>query len=269
MRLVFILGSHRTGTNTLASFFDQHYGNEVASFHQYAGLRKVNIDSTRYLYGKISEHNFRKTINRVIVEHINQQTKSTYILSNGFNYLAARFIEQEFNDVKIVHIVRDPRDFVQSYTNWVHGRWQSWVANKFVPFWNVSGNKIGEMTKQQWNSFNEFQRFCWYWKFKNEKIEDWYSADAESYFFIRFEDLINKEKRVDSLNGLLNFTGLKYQSGCETFFDTKHNASKGHTLPNWQKWDKKKCRQLNEICGNLIKKYSYGSEFEWLEKIDK
>jgi hypothetical protein len=261
MQKVFIIGSHRTGTMTFANFFDKYFNN-VYSYHQYKGLRAIYILSNIYLMKNKYKNVLYKFIKYYIVRHIEKHPNNNniYLVSNGFNYIAVDILKEIYDDIKIIHIVRDPRDFVTSYINFINTRWQSWLANNLIPFWNVSGYKIEEFNKKEWKKLSQFEKFCWHWKFKNTKIFELYGNDKNNYYFFKFEDIINKKTRKKSLIKLLNFIGLEYIENCENFFNKKYNISKRKILPDWQEWDTDKSIMLNNICSELMQKYNYGNE---------
>ncbi len=269
MNKIFILGTHRTGTKTLNYFFNNYY-KEVNSFHQFNSLRLINIFSNCYLANKMSENIYKNLIKRTLIKHIRKNSKDKiYIIANGFNYLSVKFLKDIYDDIKVVHIIRDPRDFVVSYINFIANRWQSWVANNVIPFWNINGYEVNQYTKIEWKNLSQFEHFCWLWKFKNELIMKLYSDNNGNYFLMKLETLNNKKARKEVIERLLNFVGLEYKKNCEDFFDRKYNFSKNSKMHKWIMWDSKKANKLNNICGELMRKYNYGHEKEWIKKLNE
>lgn len=253
---IFIIGSHRTGTKTLAHFFNDCFLN-VKSYHQYDTLRWINVFSNAYLAGRLSESLFYKFLDVFWIKKIKSHKVKHYVESNGFNFISAAYAKKKLLNVKIVHIVRDPRDFVTSYYNWVEGRKKSAFASKYIPFWNLSGAEVGSLSYDVWNNMTRFERYCWLWYYKNKKIEELYSSDKETYFFLRLEDLINTTTREKTLTSLLNFLSLPYEQDMLSFFDVKRNQSKKEKMSNWKNWDKEWVQKLENICEELMRKYKY------------
>lgn len=268
MKYVFIVGSHRTGTKTLAKYFNEFYDN-ISCYHQYNGLRLVNIFSNLYMAGKISERVLEFVIDKVINNHIkNNSDNNAYIVSNGFNYLSVKYLRKYYQGVCVIHIVRDPRNFVTSFINFIHSRSKSWIANKYIPFWHIPGYALSEIEKKDWMKMPLFEKFCWSWKIKNSLIENIYSnCNNNNYLFIKLENIQKKESRVLNIKKITNAIGFDYKENSSDFFDNKYNKSRSNIMKPWQYWDNDLALKLDEICSPLMKKYKYGDEKEWLKKI--
>lgn len=268
MTKVFIIGAHRTGTKTLAGFFNNSF-ESVKGIHQYDALRFVNVFSNMNVSHKLPKSFFHLLLRKIWLNKIDKENVSHYIESNGFNYIAANYAKTYYPKVKIIHAIRDPRGFVTSYYNWVGGKASSGFAKKIVPYWNVSGVELGHYSKEEWKNMDTFQRFAYYWNFKNETIEQLYADDTNNYFLLKFEELIDKQKRPVLLNNMLDYLELEYHDGLPSYFDKKQNQSKQKILGKWQTWTPLQCQQLHNICHVLMKKYNYGNEPEWLQKLEQ
>lgn len=267
MTKIFVLGSHRTGTKSLAGFFDKNF-DDMTSYHQYDTLRLVNVTSNMYLSKALPKVLFHAFLKRFWINKIESHNNRFYVESNGFNYMAADYAKQYFDDVKIIHAIRDPRTFVTSYYNWVEGRDKSKFAKNFVPYWNLSPHKLGLLSKKEWEAMDTFERYCWNWNFKNQKIEELYSKDAENYFLLKFEDLIDEKKRELLLPDLLNFLKLPYSPNLLRYFDKKQNQSQAKLIGHWSTWDQDKCQKINKHCASLMAKYNYGVEEKWTNMLN-
>ncbi len=269
MKLIFILGPHRTGTKSYAHYFQKYFDREVHSFHQYGSLRLVNVFSNLFLSKLITEATYKWVLKKTLVKHIEAHSdKPIYLVSNGFNFLAVKYILEIYNDVKVVHAIRDPRTFVISYINFIDGRWQSKLANRMIPYWHLSGYRQGSFSNQTWKSFNRIEKYVWYWCYKNDFIESNYGNQKENYLRLRLEDIENGSLRVGQLAALHDFVGLPFQKDYAVFFDKKVNESRGELLPKWQKWNKNQAKKVYQICAPLMKRYGYGFEPAWVELIE-
>jgi len=267
MTKVFIIGAHRTGTKTLAGFFDECF-ESTKGIHQYDTLRFVNVFSNMHISKKLPQSFFHLFLRKFWLNKIDRETIQYYVESNGFNYIAANYAKTYYPNVKIIHAIRDPRGFITSYYNWVGGKTSSSFAKKIIPYWNISGSELGHFSKEEWANMDTFQRFAYYWNFKNEMIEELYADDTDNYFILKFENLINQKKRPILLQNMLSYIGLHYNDNLLTYFDKKQNQSKQKILGKWQTWTPEQCKQVHDICHVLMKKYNYGNEPEWLEKLE-
>jgi len=62
------------------------------------------------------------------------------------------------------------------------------------------------------------------------------------------------------------------ESILDTFIELlkkKINTNPEGSFPQWTHWDPILCLQLEEICGDLMKKLGYGKENYWLKKTGK
>lgn len=268
MSLAFIIGSHRTGTKLLGNFFSQNI-TSANSIHQYNTLRFNNIVSNMYLAGLIPEFALKLYLNLFWFPVLKKATRNKnvkiYIESNGFNFYVVNLAKKKFKEVKVVHIIRDPRDYVKSYANWINSRKKSRIVNTMIPFWHVTAYMIGEMKRKEWKKLSELEKYCWYWAYKNNRIEKWYSND--DYLRIKFEDIIDVEKREAALRNLLSFLGLDYKKDYFEYFNKKQNASMSGKIKNWRDWDNKTCKAFYEVGHELMNKYDYGLEKAWEKKI--
>jgi len=258
VKVVFIISTGRTGTKALAEFFNSNF-DSVAAYHQPSFSRIVNVASNLYLCGKLNGNSLHRLVRKLKKRRIEKTPEQFYIEANSLNYGVSKILREIFDNVAIIHIVRDPRTFVRSYLNWVHTRTKSYIANKLTPFWQPSGVLTGEISKEEWDNFEEFQRVAWYWTFKNRRIEQMHEGDG-GYLRLRFEDIFDKAKCETNLKGLLDFIGLPYKDNLVSFVNSKKNVSKKSYCPPFSEWSVEKKRRLYEICAPLMREYGYTIE---------
>jgi hypothetical protein len=169
-------------------------------------------------------------------------------------------ISEKYDNVYVIHIVRDPRTFVRSYMNWVHSRFKSWVANKLVVGWHPSGYFTQEVPWRTWRRMDEFQRICWHWAYKNALLEDLFEGHKR-YLRVRFEDLFLL-KHDRALRRMLSFVGIPYQERFGMLCRQRTNASPSTWFPAWEAWEPQRKRQLLDICGQRMKAYGYPVGYE-------
>jgi hypothetical protein len=252
-RIAFILSTGRTGTKTLAEGLA---GGDILSPHQPPLSRLLTIASNYYLHGWLPERVLKWLVNRIRVPQIFQSNCRYYIQVFSLDYLPAKIISQQYSNVYIVHIVRDPRAFVTSYLNWMHTRFKSLVANKLVLGWHPSGYFTGEISWQAWRRMDEFQRVCWQWAYKNRKLEQLFEGTPH-YMRVRFEDLFLGKGRQAVLESVTSFMGIPYQDRYEVVYQREKNRSRKAYFPPWQEWEPKRKKQLLDICGEPMARYGY------------
>lgn len=262
---VFFLGTHRTGTKTIARFFDERVPG-VVGVHQHNSSRWLNVASNAYHEGLLPEAALRIATERLFLRRLRRETADVYVEANGFNYLGVQYALQEWPEAKVVHLVRDPRAFVASWLNWTTTRWRSRIAHTVIPCWNLTGARCG-VSPSEWRAWDAFTRACWLWKYKNTLITDLYGDEPGAYCRVRLEDLTDAPDRAIHLRAMLVFLDLPYEVGMEAFFDEPLNVSKGATLRTWTSWSDRECRTLEAHCGPLMRQYGYGDEAAWRERI--
>lgn len=250
---ILFLSTHRCGTKGLADFFEYYYP-LFHSVHQPAFSRRINIATTLRIHDTIGNQIFSDVCLKRKLKQIESSTSEVYVETNGFNLLLAKLIADNYTDTKLVHIVRDPRTWVISYMNWTKSRPKSKFAYKFIPFWNIDASKLGYMSKQEWAGLEEYQKFCWWWKIKNDIIIEKYSKDSR-YIRFRFEDLYLSQN-TEYVKSLIDFMGLDYTNEMPDFFQKKRNISQS-IYKKEEFWNKERLDSLKTIVGPDMEFYNY------------
>lgn len=251
-KIVFILSTARTGTKSLAEGLA---GDGILSLHQPPFSRLLTVASNYYLHGWLPKRALVWLVSFLREPQITQAKCRYYIQAYSLDHLPAKIISQKYANVYVIHIVRDPRTFVPSYLNWVHTRFKSFVANKFVLGWHPSGFFTGEMSWGEWHRMDEFQRVCWHWAYKNRLLEQLFQED-ERYLRIRFEDLFLGAS-TEVLRSTLSFAGIPYQNEFRTIFQERKNVSPKMYCPGWDVWSPKRQQELLNLCGEEMRRYGY------------
>ena len=82
------------------------------------------------------------------------------------------------------------------------------------------------------------------------------------------EDLVDTRKRQENFGKLFAF--LELPGGhidWDHILNEKVNISKRRCFPKWRNWDSKQANVVEKYCGELMKKYGYGTEEEWKAKL--
>lgn len=263
MKSVIITSTGRTGTYFLFRLLFETC-NDCSVYHNSKYTALINIFSNAYLAGKISESLLRIIWRRLKSREVLSNERNTYIDSNNHLYALVSIAPDLYPDLSVIHLVRDPRDYVRSHINWAYSRRKSYLANFFIPFWQPSGYMVKEVALRKWIALDWFQRFCWIWDFKNRFIAKTKLQNIP-YMAFRVEDLFNNNK--EAYTELGEFMGFPVRSDIE-IKDRNQSIQSGYSkIPHWTEWSDRRCAVLDDWCGRLMRKYDYGSEDNWREKV--
>lgn len=297
---LFIISAGRTGTDFFGknfSFFSKH----IYSIHQ---PDVINLEKSRRkelffklkhlgfynliiakLIGKSGTRNLslikvrkKNNENKIIQKLLKERTNLNLNYSKLYiesNWQLFGLIEDllKFNKSKILIVFRDPRDWVSSWMN--KGGWYD--KNDLLSKINILGFKrvtpanVG-IDNPDWKDYSRFQKLCWVWNYMNGNF---YEAVKENNPNIRhffFEDIFAKRDE-STIKDFLQFSlgeyfKDEYVDQMLSMLQHKVNQKPKEEFPNWIEWDKKHCQYLHYFCGDLMKELGYGTEPEWLKKIE-
>lgn len=240
MNPFYVLSTGRAGSTYLARNLESVLPVEV-NLHQISGSRLTSILSNVDLAFKT------KLAGLSLPDATVDPQQSVHI----YNGLAAHLRQ----DLKVIVLLRDPRDFVTSMMNWKNRRLQSKVSHHLIPFWSP----VPAMHGTSWLNYafmSKFEHFAWTWNFKNRLFLSLRDMGYD-VMVIKTEDMIGN---VEAFNQLLEFIGLDKKS--ESLSGIK-NASEKRYFPHWKHWSGKEREILREHCEPLMTEFGYGSEPEW------
>jgi hypothetical protein len=203
---------------------------------------------------------------RAVTPKLEKSRKKIYIDSNNQLYALLPLAPDLYPGLKVIHLVRDPREYVRSHINWARHRPKSFVANYLTPFWQPNAWLLKEMSWSKWIRLNQFERYCWIWDYKNRYIGQLQDSQIP-YLRIYFEDFFGAPNPLDTFNRLLEFLNLEMVAGIEGKFQRPVNPAKGKSFSKWVDWSTTQCQQLDAFAGRTMKKYGYGNETAWLDKL--
>jgi hypothetical protein len=273
-KTTFILSTGRTGTVYLADLLNQTEG--VLSVHEPKPSRVLNAWTTAFLEGLIPVSDMAAALAGKRRKSLGDTRVKLYIESNNFISGFADALDQVFDNPTVIHIIRDPRDFVTSLINRGDASGIRGLFNKYVPFWAYVPTGLKK------RDLSDYTRPAYRWAAMNNYLEE-YGKTHQNYHRFKFEDIFNK-KDNSALLDLLSAAGLsqaqikkldftaRQRAGQPKFSlldrpsDSSNQSTRQHMKP-WREWAEADARQVQEICGNLMKRYGYGGEREWQNKI--
>lgn len=268
---VFILSTGRTGTVYLADILNQM--DRVLAVHEPKPSRALNAWTTAYLEGKVADKFMAATLAAKRRKNVAGLSLDLYVESNNFIAGFASVLDQVFENAEVVHIVRDPRDFVTSLTNRGDSTGLRGLFNKYVPYWAYvpKGVKKRQLTP--------YTRPAYRWVAINRYLSDWGKKHPGSYHFFKFEEVFDK-KEPAKLKPLLKAIGLSDRQISQLDFAARareqkqgfslldkpassQNQSKVQTMAKWPDWSATNKQAVSQICAPLMTQYGYGGEPNW------
>lgn len=181
-----------------------------------------------------------------------------------------------FPRLRVAAIVRDPRPWVES---WValgahHGQKDHvtrWGFRRLNPRM-VDDREFVE----RWPRMTSFQRNCWDWRTVYGLLTEWIDDHPCARLF-RFSDLFLSDHRERHFRELLDFITTFPDRRFEYQFDKsilrlrKNQAQDAPPLEiaeSWKTWSPERASELDDICGDLMRKLGYGHEPEWLKLLE-
>lgn len=270
---VFVLSTGRTGTVFVANLLEQVEG--IDARHEPKPSRVLNAWTTAYLEGKVSDKFMAAALasKRRKLADVN---KDIYVEMNNFVAGFAGAANDVFENAHIIHIVRDPREFITSLTNRGDDDGIRRLFNKYVPYWAYlpKGVKKHDLTA--------LNRAAYRWVAINQYLSDWGKTHPKQYHFFKFEDLFSRSDahKIDPLLKAIGLTksrlaGLNYSpqshykkprfSLLDRPIDSTNSSSR-QEMAKWPDWSRSDKQKVEQICGPLMKKYGYGGEPNWPTK---
>jgi hypothetical protein len=260
-RVAWILAAGRSATRFLAHYYQANYEGVVAR-HEPPTSRLLRVASNAHVAGVLSREALIALLRHKRRRYINPIEAELYIESNPYAWGFAGVFGEVWPEPTILHVVRDPREYVRSSLNHGTSTGLKWLANRFLPFWFPDVRKrLGLSFAPSW-----LGRAAGLWVLVNRTIEERARRCADYHLF-RYEDLFDESH--SGLRAMCSVLGLEYrEEGVAHAPSQRVNPGLLSVLPRWPEWSREQCLELERICGALMPKYGYGGEAEWRERVD-
>lgn len=252
----FIISTGRTGTKFLASFFNQLSPSILAYHEPYPSFRKLGIDyASRKVPHRKALSNF-KYGRMAILNRLIKSNKHIYVEANCNLFSLVPIIREVFPDYRIIHIVRDGRDYVRSAMSRLLFREDDNLkrlkASDFPsdPYYN------------RWGGMSRFEKICWHWVKMDEIIYESIQNDSKC-LTLKFEDIFDSNTQYSEIKKLIDFFDMDIKADSEyisALMTKKINKTANYQMPHWKNWDTKKKKQFLDIAGTHMKIYGYNIE---------
>jgi hypothetical protein len=217
MKYLFMLSTGRTGTKKLGEVFSRLPGKRVIAEHQVAVSRKIDILANLYWWGAPVSAMLHGTIHNFIKKErkCDLYVNTDPLISGGLNErIAAQY------DLYLIHLVRHPLRFAQSFINLQFSRFKSFMAHNFIPFWQPTVRPFEHVVHHYRRDYM-IDKYIGVWMLKNKFYHKTYSKN-ERYIPVCFERLFDPLQAPMVLNRLLDRMDLL---PCEIDFDFFHRKS--------------------------------------------
>ncbi len=260
VKVRFIVSTGRTGTKFLAKFFDSFSSTINARHEPNPDFLKLGIN---YARGKVSFDKACATIKKSrlwICNEIDKNNVKIYIESNNRYFSLIPVLWKIFPDAKIVHIIRDGRDYVRSVMNRDHYTVKDGIYYK-KKLRLQAIDFPDDFYYDKWNKMSQFEKCCWQWVKRDSFIYKEVKHDGRA-ITVKFEDIFDKNKDYTGLWKIVNFMQLdiskeKFIEKCNKFMDNKINRNKTYIFPHWKEWSKKQRQQFINIAGKHMELYGW------------
>ena len=250
---VFILSSGRTGTN----FFADHFNNydKVLALHEPKPYWQLRLWSHAYYEGKISKKTMRSVLYRLRQKSFAKLESPIYLEANPALTGFADVLHDVYANSSVIHIVRDPRDYIKSSLNQGTSKGLKGLMNRVVPYWYVKYKPEDGSHSDKDMLF----RVANYWRVVNENLIK-LANSKHPYELYRFEDLFDKSN--GGLRKISKSLGLEFKPDQVK----RVNQSNKKIRSSWSNWTDEEIQKVNEICSPLMQKFGYGNEPQWIER---
>ena len=245
-RLLFVMGSGRSGTQLIANLLDAsgksvvfHEPNFMEDVGTMDMLRRDPVQAVRYW------QEFR------CVE-LYRRWKSApegmmYGEVNGTIRYQVQAIKQLFPEAKMVLMTRDGRGVVRSVMGWrqFYGP-RSKGAFALAPL-------PGDPFELEWPNMNRFERICWGWQDTYELLmrhipsTHWLTLEQSTSDFDYFDRQFTQNVSLS----------ISHELWHQHTTQKSRNATKEYSFPAWDQWTDAQKLAFNRICGPTMRKLGY------------
>jgi len=217
----FILSTGRTGTQFFEDYINGTSENTMC-LHEPKPSRRFKFLSNMYLQKKVHP----KTICYIFKQSRKKIGKraggNNYVESSNFIFGCIPALNTCMDDIKVLHIIRDPYTYVVSHLNKGFWRGHKKFFAKHVRYW-VEGLDMDRRSKN-----DPVKVLLERWVYVNRQIESY--AESNHYLVVRFEDLFSKDQNTSlpALNNIRDFLELQPLEGSENekWLTKRKNISK-------------------------------------------
>lgn len=254
-KIVLIVSTGRTGTRAIAHHLDTCY-DQVRALHEPPPTRfRLRRAANRFLCNRMSRAELVKVLRGERGRMLAETTQAIYVESNPGLAGFMDVFGEVFPSFQILHVVRDPRTYIQSALDWGVFRGLKGVLANRLPFW-LPKPDFTEPRDVRWRNLSHQQRLAWYWKRINEHLDRGAQLYPGRYMRMRYEDLFARDG--SGLARFVEWIGLPPTEKLTLSANSENvNASRPRQGTKWAQWtEEDKCAVLH-FCAPLMREYGY------------
>lgn len=247
---IFILSTGRTGTTYLAKYFS-YYPN-IYAVHEPKPSRRMRQLSMARLQEVFNDDQYLAKILNQQRQNMIKHSGKIYIESNPFLVGFAKALPVVFDSPTLIHVVRDPRDYITSGIN--HGALKGTkkFLNNHLKYWLFDvEKKDGESDRT-----HMVRRLATFWTVSNNFIAS-AGKDVPNYHLVKFESLFNDKNNIDKLARKIDLPNIKLDQSRKLSSAQSKNQSQFRTMPEWPDWTAQEKKIVEKICGSTMLKFNY------------
>lgn len=253
-----IVSTGRTGTVALSRIL-AGYHPAVVALHEPAFSRMLRLAGNLYVAGQLSRRQVVRLLRLTVGRRARGADAPLYIEASPLlRTVLVPLVEDVLPRSRIVHVVRDPRDYVRSYIN--HGIFHGikGLAARAVPYAVLKPEHLERAPARRWHEMSPVEAIAWRWQTLNGLIEDAGRALqlGSSYRRVRFEDLFHGDDPAE-LAHLCEWLGLDPARMPEGARAEPANASRRRVMPDRAEWPEEWHAVVERSCGSLMTRYGY------------
>jgi len=134
MKKLIFVSAGRCGTTRITQILKEYLPVEFSIQHQMPFSRLANISGNIFFYFGQSEK-VKNKFYKFITSRYSQGKH--FICTDPLTsmIIPRKYIDSE--DVYIIHIFREPKEFAESFFNFSREKLKSFIAHNFIPFWQI------------------------------------------------------------------------------------------------------------------------------------
>ena len=219
---------------------------------------------TDFIKGNIS---FREASNGFdiqrlhICRRLNKDNIRFYIESNSYLSSLIPVINEFYDNVKFVYVIRNGKDYVRSFYSKRPSNKDYYALSDESPRQSFNSNDFpDDRFFGQWEKMSRFQRVCWNWVKRNQMIEGFLTNDI-SWKKVRFEDMFNNG--YSGIWEIIDFIDLRNHikidnDKLDKVLAKASNINRKYLLPKkYEDWPDDKKENFEDICGEYMKRSGY------------